>query len=113
MSAIPSGPTKTVSVTVSGSTVTCTPDTVDVTHANTLVVFTLDTPNYTFPSSGAIVVTTASTDFPYASWTLQPKTAAMYDAKGVNGSYKYSATVLDSGGNPISNDPVIHNTNVP
>jgi hypothetical protein len=110
MSATPQSYVKTVSVTVAGGTVTCTPDTVDVTHANTLVVFTLDTASYTFPSSSAIVVTTSSTDFPYASWTLKPQTAAIFDAKGINGSFKYSATVLDSGGNPISNDPVIHNT---
>jgi len=110
MSATPPAYTKTVSVTVSGGTVVCTPDTVDVTHANTLVVFTLDTPNYTFPSSGAIVVTTTNTDFPYASWTTGPHQAAIFDAKAVNGNYKYSATVLDSSGTPISNDPVIHNT---
>jgi len=113
MSATPTSYTKNVSVTVSGGTVVCTPDPVDVTHANTLVIFTLNTPNYTFPSSGAIVVTNPNTDFPYASWTTGATTAAIYDAKGINGNYKYSATVLDSNGSPITNDPVIHNTNTP
>jgi hypothetical protein len=112
MSASLSGPTKNVTVTVDGShNVTCTPDTVDVTNPDTLVVFTLATDGYCFPSANAVIVDTPNTDFPYASWTVKPKEAAIYDRKGVAGDFKYTCTVQDATtGTQYSVDPVIHNT---
>ena len=105
------GPIKNVVVTVdSGTTVVCTPSTVNVTAADTLVVFTLNTSGYNFPASGAIVVTTSNSDFPYSSWTAKPTIAGVYDRCGVVGDYEYTCTVVETAtGRVLSLDPIIHN----
>ncbi len=112
MSANLQGTIKNVTVTTDGTTVTCTPSTVLVTNPNTLVVFNLTTSGYNFPTTSAVVVTTPNTDFPYASWTVKPQQAAIFDAKVVNGDYEYTCTVVEtSSGKILSVDPIIRNGN--
>lgn len=110
MSANLQGTIKNVTVTTDGTTVTCTPSTVLVTNPNTLVVFNLTTSGYNFPATGAIVVTTPNTDFPYASWTVKPQLCGVFDSNGVSGDFKYTCNVVVTAtGQVLSLDPIIKN----
>jgi len=102
---------KHVSVTVaSDGTVACAPDPVGVDNRNALVAFCLDTDGYHFPDTNAIVVNTASSDFPYSSWTIKPQLAGIADLCKVPGPFKYTVTVVnDATGQATALDPVIHN----
>ena len=112
MSANLQGTIKNVTVTTDGTTVTCTPSTVLVTNPNTLVVFNLTTSGYNFPATSAVVVNTPNTDFPYASWTVKPQQAAIFDSKVINGNYEYTCTIVNTAtGQVLSIDPVIQNGN--
>jgi hypothetical protein len=110
MSANLQGTIKNVSVTVTGGVVACTPPTVNVSNPDTLVVFNLATSGYNFPATAAIVINTANTDFPYASWTVKPQLCGVFDANGVSGDFKYTCTVVETAtGQVLSLDPVIRN----
>jgi hypothetical protein len=101
-----------VSVTVdAGGTVACTPDPISISGRNLCVAFSLDTPGYNFPDSGAIVVTSGGAEFPYASWTLRPNLAGLYDADTAAGDFQYTVNVVNSStGGTLSVDPGIKNS---
>ena len=100
-----------VTVTVApDGTVSCTPDPLGVDKHDALVAFRLDTDGYHFPDANAIVVNTQSSDFPYASWTIQPRLAGIADLCKIPGPIKYTVTIVDDAtGQATSLDPVIHN----
>jgi hypothetical protein len=102
---------KHVSVTIdsSGNPV-CTPDPLYVGSTNVLVYATLDATGYTFPDTGALVITGAPPDFPYQSWTVKPQLAALLDLGHNSGDYGY--TVYVNGPSGVRKvDPVIKNGN--
>ncbi len=110
MSANLQGTIKNVIVTVDAGNVVCTPSTVNVSNPDTLVVFSLTTSGYNFPATGAIVVTTPNTDFPYASWTVKPQMCGVFDSNGVSGDFKYTCNVVVTAtGQMLSLDPIIKN----
>jgi hypothetical protein len=103
---------KHVSVTIDSSgNWTCTPDPVVVGQSNVLVYATLDnSPGYSFPDTGAIVIDNAPSDFPYQSWTVKPQLAAILDLHANLGDFKYTVNAIGPNG-PVSYDPVIRNGN--
>jgi hypothetical protein len=106
-------PVKQVGVSVDATnTIHVKPDPVIVDTHNVLVVFTLATDGWHFPASGAIVVTTPGSDFPYSAWTVKPQQAAILDLGANLGDYEYTVTVVnDATGQVVTLDPVIKNGN--
>ncbi|MBT9599243.1 MAG: hypothetical protein IV094_24945 [Vitreoscilla sp.] len=103
--------TKHVTVTVeAGGAVVCTPQTVNVSSANVLIVFHLETAGYAFPASDAVVVSNPGSQFPYPSWTAYPGYAALFDFDNDTAEYSYTVNVIElSTGRTLSVDPVIKN----
>lgn len=88
----------------------CNPNPVLVTQPNSLLAFNLRTPCYHFPGTGAVVIAGTFEDFPYPSWTLNPTTAALYDACNQPDQFDYTVTVKhDKTGEEFSVDPIIDN----
>ncbi len=114
MSDLTNLPVKRASVTVdSAGMPSVTPDPVVVTTNNALVVFSLDTPGYNFPETGAIVVILPNDQFPYSSWTIKPTCAAIYDKNSDAHNYKYNVTVVNTAtGVATTLDPTIKNGNI-
>lgn len=104
-------PVKPVGVSVDAEGVIhVKPDPVVVDTHNALVVFSLGTDGYHFPATGAVVVTTANSDFPYSAWTIKPQQAAILDLGNHAGDFEYTITVVDNAtGQVITLDPVIRN----
>jgi hypothetical protein len=100
-----------VSVTVAtDGTITCTPDPVNVSASNVMIAFSLDTPGYVFPDSGAIVGNIEGGQFPYASWTVKPQLAGLLDLNTANGLFEYTVNVVNSTtGQQFSLDPGVQN----
>ncbi len=89
-----------VSVTVApdpngGVIITCSPNPVPVTKVSTLISFNLDTRGYRFATTNAIALDTPAPDFPYASWTLTPTSASLYDLCNDNDLFKYTVNIVD------------------
>jgi hypothetical protein len=102
---------KHVSVTIDGNgNPVCNPDPVYVNQNNVLVYATLDAAGYTFPDSGALVISGTQPDFPYQSWTVKPQLAALLDLRNNLGDFSYTVTVNGPSGSR-SVDPVIRNGN--
>jgi hypothetical protein len=88
----------------------CSPNPVSVTKQDGLLSFTLLTPGYAFPSTGAVVLGAPSDQFPYPAWTVSSSLSALFDANSEKGQHDYTVTVLEVGtGKPIRHDPVIIN----
>jgi hypothetical protein len=100
-----------VSVTVAtDGTIACTPDPVNVSSNNVMIAFSLDTPGYVFPDSGAIVGSTVGGQFPYASWTVKPQLAGLLDLNTANGAFEYTVNVVNQAtGELLSLDPLVQN----
>lgn len=89
---------------------TCSPDPVKVQGADALLVFELTSPGWTFAKTGAIALKEPASDFPYASWTIKPTTAALVDLNRVKGTYPYNVAVVQtSTGRQFVFDPGIEN----
>lgn len=91
------------------------PDPVTLSNqANALIVYSLVSPGYYFPSDGsALAINSADADaeFPIA-WLINAATLALGDYNNNAQSYKYTMTVIDAlSGAPITTDPSISNTN--
>lgn len=106
-------PNNVIPVTVSivkGQPV-CSPERVDVDYANTLITFALTSDEYHFPDTGAVVVAEGGSDFPYPSWTLKNRQAALFDLNAVDGNFSYTVTVVhNESGLVLTVDPIIKNT---
>ena len=104
-------PVKQVGVSIDAEgTIHVKPDPVVVDTNNALVVFTLATDGWHFPATGAIVVTTPNSDFPYSAWTVKPQQAAILDLGNDVGEYEYTVTIVNNAtGQVVSLDPVIKN----
>jgi hypothetical protein len=100
-----------IKVTVSASgALQCAPDPASVKGANALLAFELDTDDYKFPNTAAVVVSSPGDDFPYASWTLSSEEAALYDENNDKVQYAYTVTVVHKhSGQVLSVDPTIVN----
>jgi hypothetical protein len=103
---------KRVSVTVDATgAIACTPDPVNVSGHNICIAFSLDTAGYNFPDCNAIVLAQGGTQFPYASGTMRPNLAGVYDANAAAGDFQYTVNVVNSTtGEMTSLDPGIKNS---
>jgi hypothetical protein len=93
-------------------TVSCTPPTatVDPGASNVLLTFTLATSGYRFKKTKAIAMDVPADDFPYASWTINDTTAALYDSNKIADKLKYTVTVVNNTtGKHYAIDPEIQN----
>jgi hypothetical protein len=101
----------TVSTARDGSVdIVCNPNPVRVGTPNTLLAFNLRTPGYHFKGTGAVVIAGTFDDFPYPSWTLNAKTAALFDACNQPDQFDYTVTVKrDKDDAEFSVDPIIDN----
>jgi hypothetical protein len=102
-----------VTVDIDGTvTIDCSPNPApiikDTRHA--LLVFTLNTPGFRFPIADAITLDQALEDFPYDSWTISDRQAALYDRNKVADTIDYTVTVVNATtGQHYSIDPEIQN----
>lgn len=99
-----------VSVSVSGGSIVCSPDPVQVKSCDTTLKFTVATPGYKFRAENAIVVTNGGSEFPQPSQTsADGLTATLEDCCDQRGSYKYSVYLKDASGRIVMVDPDISN----
>lgn len=99
-----------VTVSVVNNQVVCTPEVVDVDYANTLITFALASDDYHFPDTDAVVVSDGGSDFPYTSWTLKKRQAALFDLNAIDGNFSYTVSVVhDTSGVVLKVDPTIKN----
>lgn len=104
--------TADVTVTVSpNGDVTCTPDPVVVSAAQSTVSFRMATTGWVFRATHAIVVFNPGSDFPLPSKTSPDgKKAVLQDRDTTSGSYPYTVYVLHPAtGREASVDPTIEN----
>lgn len=106
-----------VSVTVNsaGTGLVFSPDTVQLSKTpNALIVYSLVSPGYYFPTDGSALVINCSdpaAEFPIA-WYVNAATLALGDYNSNAASYKYTMTVINAQtGAKISTDPGIVNGN--
>ena len=101
---------KHVKVSVSSGVVSCQPERVAVSVANTLLVFSLETPGYAFPDTQSVVVNQPGQEFPYPVWLQHPKAVALFDRGSNAAEYAYTVNVVDQfSGQRSSVDPTIVN----
>ena len=76
-------------------TIRCEPPAVVVTGQDVLICFALQGEHWVFPRCDAVLVTDGGAQFPYPSWTLHAKQAALLDCNSTNnsGSHSYDYTV--------------------
>lgn len=99
----------TVTVDASGN-ITCSPNPVVVTTVNALITFTLTTSGYTFPVINAVVVSPASSQFPYPAQTVKPTVVNLIDLCTVAADFSYNISVTNTAtGVTTTLDPVIRN----
>jgi hypothetical protein len=100
----------TVTVTPNGD-VTCSPDPVVVSAAQSTVSFRMATTGWVFRATNAIVVLNPGSDFPLPSKTSPDgKKAVLQDRDTTTGSYAYTVYVLHpASGREASVDPTIEN----
>lgn len=96
--------------TVSPRKVICSPEKAEISGANALLTFQLETPGYAFREAQAIVVHEGGNQFPYPSWTTLATTAALFDLNTEVGDFRYRVHVVKiSTGEELSVDPTIVN----
>lgn len=105
----------TVSVNSAGTDLEFTPDPVQLSKTpNALIVYSLVSPGYYFPTDGSALVincSNPSTQFPIA-WYINAATLALGDYNNNAQSYKYTMTVVNAqSGEKITTDPGIENGN--
>ncbi len=94
----------------------CTPNPAPVIKntKHALLVFTLNTPGFRFPVANAITLDHAVDDFPYDSWTVSDRQAALYDTNKIEDTISYTVTVVNATtGQHFSVDPEIQNGGTP
>jgi hypothetical protein len=101
--------TATVTVDETTNEVRVRPDPLPASGSDELLVFKLLTGGWSFPDSGALTVAAGGSDFPYASWTINPQLAALFDADGTVADYGYTVTVQHTSGTVLKHDPTIKN----
>ncbi len=92
--------------------ITCDPNPAEVIQgtSNVLLVFTLNTSGYRFPTAGAITLDEVLEDFPYNSWTISNTQAALFDHNRIADTFDYTVTVINtSTGVDYVVDPEIKN----
>lgn len=91
-------------------TISCVPAELNVSGSDVLITFALNSSDWVFPDSGAVVVSNGGSQFPIPSWTLNRKQAALLDCDNSPGSFSYTVTVQHaSTGHQRSIDPTIKN----
>lgn len=101
-----------VIVTVNASGVpACDPLVLPVNGSDAVLKFSLQTAGYIFPTDGAVVVNSASEQFPYPSRTLASATwATLYDRNTAAGTFNYTVFVKNIATGEIGRvDPTINN----
>ena len=92
--------------------ITCDPNPADIIEgtSHVLLVFTLNTSGFRFPTVGAITLDEVLEDFPFNSWTISNTQAGLFDRNKVADSFNYTVTVVNTTtGDKYSVDPVITN----
>ena len=92
--------------------ITCDPNPADIIEgtSHVLLVFTLNTSGFRFPTANAISLDQPVDDFPYNSWTISNTQAGLFDRNKVADSFNYTVTVVNTTtGDKYSVDPVITN----
>lgn len=105
----------TVTVNSAGTGLVFNPDPVRLSKTpNALIVYSLVTPGYYFPTDGSALVINGcdpAAEFPIA-WYINAATLALGDYNSNAQIYKYTMTVVDAQtGKPITTDPTINNDN--
>lgn len=105
----------TVTVNSAGNGLVFNPDPVQLsTTPNALIVYSLVSPGYYFPTDGSALVINCddpAAEFPIA-WYINAATLALGDYNNNAQSYKYTMTVMNAQtGQPITTDPTINNDN--
>ena len=105
----------TVTVNSAGNGLVFNPDPVQLTKTpNALIVYSLVSPGYYFPTDGSALVINSgdpSAEFPIA-WYINAATLALCDYNNNAQSYKYTMTVMNAQtGQRITTDPTIKNDN--
>ena len=92
--------------------ITCDPDPAEIIAgtSHVLIVFTLNTSGFRFPTVGAITLDEVLEDFPFNSWTISNTQAALFDRNKIADSFNYTVTVVNtSTGVEYVVDPEIKN----
>ena len=92
--------------------ITCSPNPAEITQGakHVLLVFTLNTSGFRFPTANAISLDEPIDDFPYHSWTISNTQACLYDRNKVADTFAYTVTVVNTTtGEKYSVDPEIKN----
>ena len=92
--------------------ITCDPDPADIIKdtSHVLLVFTLNTSGYRFPTAGAITLDETLDDFPFNSWTISNTQAALFDRNHIADTFSYTVTVINTSTGVESHvDPEITN----
>ena len=92
--------------------ITCDPNPAGIAEgaSHVLLVFTLNTSGFRFPTVGAITLDEVLEDFPFNSWTISNTQAGLFDRNKVADSFDYTVTVINTTtGETYSVDPVITN----
>lgn len=105
----------TVSVNAAGTGLVFNPDPVQLTKTpNALIVYSLVSPGYYFPTDGSALVINCddpAAEFPIA-WYINAATLALGDYNNNAQSYKYTMTVVNAQTSQrITTDPGIRNDN--
>jgi hypothetical protein len=101
-----------VIVTVDASGVpSCSPHVLPVNGSDAVLKFSLQTAGYVFPTDGAVVVNSASEQFPFPSRTLPSGSwATLYDRNTAAGTFGYTMSVKNAATGEIGRvDPTINN----
>lgn len=103
----------TVSVNAAGTSLVFNPDPVQLTPVpNALIVYSLVTPGYYFPTDGTALLISGDDEgkeFPIA-WYVNAATLALGDYNNNSQSYKYTVAVINaSTGAKVTTDPSIQN----
>ena len=78
----------------------------------TLIIYDLQSAGYAFPETGAIVVTSPGSQFPYAAWVPSSSCAALLDLNTSTGDFHYTASAVHlASGETLRIDPTIRNQN--
>jgi len=92
--------------------ITCDPNPAQIVEgaSHVLLVFTLNTSGFRFPTAKAISLDEPVDDFPYNSWTISDTQAGLFDRNKVADTFSYTVTVVNTTtGETYSVDPEITN----
>ena len=88
----------------------CLPPVLDVTGTDVLLSFALKGSDWVFPERGAVRVKDGAGQFPYPSWTINGKQAALFDCNTAPGQFSYTLTVQHAITGQLRRlDPTINN----